>query len=1167
MDFRILGPVEALHGGRSIGLGGDRQRALLAVFLLHPNETLSTERLVDELWGERPPATATKTAQVYVSRLRKALSSSDDEETATVLATREGGYELRLDPERLDAHRFERLLSEGRRELGAGAAEAAVAKLERALALWRGAPLANLAYEAFAQGEAARLQELRASAHELLIEARLALGESDGLIPALEALIAEHPYRERLRAQLMLALYRADRQAGALQAYQDARTALVADLGIEPGERLRELERAVLAQDPALALAVPERRPRTPAAADQSTARAFVGRERELAELLAALEDAFAGRGRLCILVGEPGIGKSRLAEELVERARDRGARVLVGRCWEAGGAPAYWPWVQALRPYVQGADPALLGERLGGGAPYLAELVPELREGLPDLPAPPAIEPEAARFRLFEAVAGLLRAAGERDPIVLVLDDLHAADAPSLLLLRFVARELGSSRVLVVAACRDADPAPGDALAEMLGELAREQGVRRLGLRGLGEDEVAEYVETSADVEPPPGLARAIHAETDGNPLFVAELVRLLDAEGSLVRADAHLSIPPGVSAVIARRVGRLPEEARELLSRASVLGRELDIDVLGRLGSMPRDELLDVLERPMAERLLSEVPDAPGRLRFAHALIGDALYGELTPGRRMQLHAAAVEAIEAVHAGALGPHLADLARHCVEAGSGPLTARSVDYARRAGDRAVSQLAYEEAVRLYEAALAAAGGDGPLRCDLLLALGDAQGRAGDAEASKRSFRDAASLAERLDLPERLAWAALGYGGRYIWDVSRDDPARLPLLEQALAAVGEDDSVLRIKLIARIAGGPLRDAGFPAERRRALAEEGLAMARRLGDPGALAYALSGHIAANHSPEGAPRQVALASELLEVAASAGDAEREAEAREHRASALLELGDIAGARADIAALDALAGELGQPAQEWYAAVWRALLALLAGELASAEPMMERARELGEQAMSWSGAVSYGLQLFALRREQGRLGEVEDLVGRSVAEHPTYPIWRCAEAFVAAELGREDDARRSLAALTAGDLAPLPFDEEWLVSVSLLAETASAVGDAGLAAPLYARLLPYADRIAVAYPEISVGSVSRYLGLLAATAGRWEDAEGHYTRAREANAAIGARPWLARTLRDQARMLLGRGAAGDRDRARELSAEAARSLRSPAAPAYGDPSPANT
>lgn len=1167
MDFRILGPVEALHGGRSIGLGGGRQRALLAVFLLHPNETLSTERLVDELWGERPPATATKTAQVYVSRLRKALSSAEEEGASAVLSTREGGYELRFDPDRLDAHRFERLLSEGRRELGAGAAEAAVAKLESALSLWRGAPLANLAYEAFAEGEAARLQELRASAHEQLIEARLALGCSDELIPALEALIAEHPYRERLRAQLMLALYRADRQAEALQAYQDARTALVADLGIEPGERLRELERAVLAQDPALALAAPERRPRTPAA-DRSTARAFVGRERELTELLAVLEDAFAGRGRLCILVGEPGIGKSRLAEELVERARDRGARVLVGRCWEAGGAPAYWPWVQALRPYVQEADPVLLGERLGSGAPYLAELVPELRERLPDLPEPPAIEPEAARFRLFEAVAGLLSAAGERDPIVLALDDLHAADAPSLLLLRFVARELGSSRVLVVVACRDADPAPGDALAETLGELAREQGVRRLGLRGLGEDEVAEYVEASADVEPPPGLARAIHAETDGNPLFVAELVRLLDAEGSLGRVDAHLSIPPGVSAVIARRVGRLPEGARELLSRASVLGRELDIDVLGRLGGMPRDELLDVLERPMAERLLSEVPDAPGRLRFAHALIGDALYGALTPGRRMQLHAAAVEAIEAVHAGAPGPHLADLARHCAAAGSGPLAAKTVDYARRAGNRAVSQLAYEEAVRLYEAALAAAGDDGALRCDLLLALGDAQGRAGDAEASKRSFRDAASLAERLALPEQLAWAALGYGGRYVWDVSRDDPARLPLLEQALDAVGEDDSVLRVKLLARLAGGPLRDAGFPAGRRRRLAGEGLAMARRIGDPGALAYALSGHIAANHSPDAAPGQVTLASELLAGAIAAGDLERVAEAHEHRGAALLELGDIAGARADIAALDALAKELGQPAQEWFAAVWHALLALLAGDLTSAEPVMERARELGAQAMSWSGPVSYGLQLFALRREQGRLDEVEETVRRAVAEYSTYPIWRCAEAFVAAELGREDDARRSLAALAAEDLAALPFDEEWLVSVSLLAETASAVGDAGLAAPLYARLLPYADRIAVAYPEISVGSVSRYLGLLAATAGRWEDAEGHYTGAREANAAIGARPWLARTLHDQARMLLRRDAAGDRERARALSAEAARSLRSPAAPAYGPgPSPAST
>jgi DNA-binding SARP family transcriptional activator len=256
MEFRILGPLEALDEGQAVRLGGAKQRALLAVFLLHRGEALSTERLIDELWGERPPATAAKSVQVYVSRLRKALAGGEGDGSTGVIVTREHGYELELDPDRLDARRFERLVAEGRRELAAGRPERAIAALEGALSLWRGPPLADLAYEPFAQREIARLDDLRVGALEQLIEARLALGAHGELAGQLETLIAEHPYRERLRAQLMLALYRSDRQAEALQAYQDARRTLVEELGIEPGERLRELERAILGQDPALAAPV-----------------------------------------------------------------------------------------------------------------------------------------------------------------------------------------------------------------------------------------------------------------------------------------------------------------------------------------------------------------------------------------------------------------------------------------------------------------------------------------------------------------------------------------------------------------------------------------------------------------------------------------------------------------------------------------------------------------------------------------------------------------------------------------------------------------------------------------------------------------------------------------------------------------------------------------------
>jgi class 3 adenylate cyclase/DNA-binding winged helix-turn-helix (wHTH) protein len=253
MDFRILGPLEVLDEGRAVTLGGSKQRALLALLLLHANETLTTDRLIEELWGERPPPTAAKNVQMHVSRLRKALATGA---AGDLVVTRERGYVLELAPERLDSNRFEALLADARTELAAGHPERALALLEEALSLWRGEPLADLAYEPFAQGEIARLEDLHVGALEQLIEAKLALGRHSEVIAQLEALIDAHPYRESLRAQLMLALYRCHRQADALQAYQDARRALVEELGIEPGERLRELERAVLAQDPALATPV-----------------------------------------------------------------------------------------------------------------------------------------------------------------------------------------------------------------------------------------------------------------------------------------------------------------------------------------------------------------------------------------------------------------------------------------------------------------------------------------------------------------------------------------------------------------------------------------------------------------------------------------------------------------------------------------------------------------------------------------------------------------------------------------------------------------------------------------------------------------------------------------------------------------------------------------------
>ena len=1057
MEFRILGPLEVRSDGRALDLGGPKQRALLAALLLQPNRVVARDRLVDLLWDDDPPDTARKALQMYVSKLRKAIGRER-------LETRAPGYLVAVDDDELDLARFERLRAAGR--------------FDEALALWRGPALADLASHRFATAEVARLEELRVTCVEERIERALEDGGHAALAGELEALVAEHPHRERLRSQLMLALYRSGRQAEALEAYQAARTTLVDELGIEPGRELQALHRAMLEQDPALD------RPEPPVAAEAPKS-AFVGRERELGELARGLDDALAGHGRLFLVAGEPGAGKSRLADELGRQAAERGARVVVGRCWEAGGAPPYWPWVQALGR----------------------------------LPEPPELDTEGARFRLFQATSAFLRASAEGEPLVLVLDDLHAADEPSLLLLRFVARELADCRLLAIAAYRDVDPAMRDPLHATLAELVREPQTVQMHLAGLGERDVGQYLELSTGARPTPSLVEEVHAETDGNPLFVVELVRLLDAEGLLGEPRAEVPIPPGIRAVIARRVGRLSEPCRALLHSASVLGREFGLDALAEMGTLARDELLDTLDEAMAERIVVDAPAAPGQLRFGHALIRDTLYDDLTSARRLRLHLAAGEALEAVYAGDPEPHLAELAHHFRAAAPVGATDRAVAYSRRAGDRAIATLAFEEAERQYEAALILVD-DAAERCELLLGVGEARARAGDTPASKRAFREAADLAERTGLSEALARAALGYGARMIWDVSRDDDALLQLLERALATIGTDDSPLRVRLLARIAGGPLRDSTASPQRREALGAEALACARRLGDPATLAYALQGYILAHHSPDHTRRQLELADELVAVATEAGDKERIVEGGEERLDALVELGDVEGAKATLAAMAKVAAELRQPSHAWFVAVYEALFALLDGRLDEAEDLVVRARSIGERAQTWSAEVSYRLQLYLLRREQGRLTEVEGLMRDSVETYSTYPIFGCVHAQVLAELGRTGEARAALEALVGDDGVTLPFDEEWLVSMGLLAETAAAVEDAGRAAVLYELLAPYGDRVAICYPEISTGPVARYLGILAATSGRRRDAARHFAEAIALAERIGARPWVDRT-----------------------------------------------
>jgi DNA-binding SARP family transcriptional activator/tetratricopeptide (TPR) repeat protein len=1122
MEFRILGPLEVVSGGEAIDLGGQKQRALLAVLLLHANDVVSSDRLVEALWEEEPPETAGKALQVYVSQLRKSLGKER-------LQTKRPGYVLRVKEGELDLGRFQHLHKEGSHA--------------EALSLWRGPPLAEFAYRTFAQSEIARLEELRLACLEDRVEADLASGHHADLIGELDALVNEHPLRPRMRTQLMLALYRSGRDAEALEAYQDARRTLVEELGIEPRRELRELQQAILNQDPALDLVAEQ-------ALLESTRGAFVGRERELDELLVGLEDAVGGHGRLFLLVGEPGIGKSRLADKLIGRARARRARVLVGRCWEAGGAPAYWPWVQSMRACVRETEPEMLRAQLGTGASDLAQLLPELRELFPDLPEPPAIESEGARFRLFEAASSFLQSAARNRPLLIVLDDLHAADEPSLLLLQFLARELAESRLLVVGAYRDVDPSPTDPLTAALTELSREPVTTTVALAGLGERDVARFIELTSDEPASEELIAAIYQETEGNPLFVGEIVRLLATERRLEDEHApRFAIPQSVRDVIARRLRHLSEECNRVLVLASVLGREFDLDALARMGGVSEDALLDSLDEAMTARVVADVPGSRIRLRFAHVLIRDTLYDGLTTVRRVRLHRLAVDALEALYGEEPGQHLAELAYHSI---AGSDFDKGLRFAQRAGDRALALLAYEEAARLYETALEALELQHrtvPVsRCELLLALGDALAKAGNTPEAKDTFLAAADLARASRLPEHLTRAALGYGGRFQWLRAGKDRRLIPLLEEALAALGVE-SALRVRLLARLAGA-LR--GQPSlEPRSSLSRQAVEIARRLGDPDTLGYALVSLATATWGPE--PEDVAaIADEVSRLAEETGDAERAFQACWLNHITSMMLGDHAHVAALADEHRALADQLKQPSQQWYSAVMRAEWALFRGEFSEGERLAEEALRLGRRAQSWDADFAYRILLFVLRREQGRLQEIEELIRHSVDEHAGYRSFRALVPLLEWELGREDEARRALDELAAADLVELPRDSEWLFSLSVLAEMAAHLQDHDRAAILYGLLLPYARLNASNSGAGAIGSVSRYLGILASTMSRWDDAQSHFEDALAMNERMGARPWLAHTQNDYARVLFDRDRPGDRERAQELLDQALATYR---------------
>ena len=896
----------------------------------------------------------------------------------------------------------------------------------------------------------------------------------------------------------------------------------------------------------------------------------LIGRDRELRELVEALDDTASGRGSLILIGGEPGIGKSRLADELATVARERGHLVLWGRGWEDAGAPPYWPWVQAMRGYLRASSDDEIREHVGAGAVDVAQMVPDLRGRLTDVPPSPDFSTESARFQLFDSTATLLRNAARTRPIVIVLDDLHSADIPSLLFLRFLASQLRDMRVLLVGTYRDVALSPEHPLTSAIEEMSRERVTRLIHLAGLPAEAVGAYLGAAANLTPSDQLVAGVWRATGGNPLFVGEALRLLAAEGRLGDfADVpslRVTIPAGVRAVIARRIGHLNEATIDALRLGAVLGPEFSVDLLRRIADNEVGDPLDLVDEAVQAGLLLPVSGTIDRYRFSHDLVRETLYADLAAGRRVRLHQRIADTLD--DAASAESHLAELAYHYAQAAQGAkgnltpgdlsrVGPKAIEYARRAGDAAARSLAYEEAVRLYRMALAVLDlnlPDQDTRAETLLALGEVHARAGDLEGGRAAFLGAAEIARETGNGQQLARAALGYGGRHIWARAGRDTHQIPLLQDALKLLADRDEPLRVRLLGRLACA-WRSAPERQRESEALGREAVEIARARGDLATLSYALSANLQATWWPDNPAGRRSIAQEMVRIAETLGDGERLADAHEVLCHALMEIGDIAAARTELSNLGRVVREFRQPTLLWLELASASEIALLEGDFGAAEDLTNKEAAWDRPVTAAADDLSSArFHRFLLRREQGRLAEEEATVRQSASELPWYPIHRAALACLLCDLGRPAEARAVFDALAANEFAAMYRDSEWLVETSLVSDACAMLGDTEAAATLYAQLVPFAGRHAVGHPEGSVGAVDRYLGLLAATLGRLDDAVRHLTAAIEVNERMGAHPWTAHSRHDLAEVLRRRDAGGDRAEATRLdrmAAEAATAL----------------
>ena len=1080
MEVSVLGPIEVSLAGAPVDLGTPKQRALVAALALSRGWPVSVDAIVGLLWEDSAPPGVTATLQAYVSQLRRVIEPDRERRApATVLVTVAPGYALRVPDESVDVYRFEQAVSGAHRRLqglgwgpsplDAGELTAEVAALDEALGLWRGTPYAELGDADGPVAERARLEELRLVALEDRAVAGLALGHHATVAAEVEALTAAHPLRERLWALQALALTRSGRQADALEVLRKVREVLDEELGLEPSAELRDLQTAVLRQDPALewvapsagsgvAAPVPVTPPPTAHPATEQVAPwPMVGRDADLESLVDVVDAAERGVPSYAVITGDPGIGKSRLAAELVLRARQRGLRVLIGRCSQDDGAPPLWPWKTVL----DGLGLSLLPDGVDA-----------------------AEQDEGGQFRAWERIVQGIREAARDETIMVVLDDLHWADTSSLRVLRLLAETTDQARLLVVSTWR-AHPEPTGALADVADALARMHALR-LQLSGLPQDQVAAVFESVTSRGLDPAAAAALRERTDGNPFFLVEFARLAGERGE--PAD---ELPTVVTEVLNRRLLRLPERTVTALRGAAVIGRSFDTPTLATVTGIDEDDLLDVVEPAQAAGLVRE--DGIDQYLFAHALVRDTLRAGMSASRRARLHARVADALTGVPG-----RETEVARHWHEAGPS-YADRAWRAAAEAAALARRFYAYDQAAELLRDALVSIESDAQAglrdRYDLLMELIEDYRWAAQLPDLVRTVEEAIEVGKQLRDPEAVALAAIATTQRSLWRSGGPGSINeqvVDALRGSLDRLPPEDGDLRCRTLLSLANE--LDEALSFEERRALCDEGLAMARRIGDPLLVMDACQIVFMALFEPRTAEERLELAREALRIGQETGSERSQVVSACLLAVVLSELGRpaemweaVERARYETQRLRIAFGEtvLDGLITPWYA---------MAGRFDECEQVLDNIRELGRRMSHTDVEESVFSSLLAMRLWQGRSLEVVPLLQQF---QQILPAFAASIAVYLWRAGEQDQAR----AFHAAHGAPLePEGQASLLAWCHASELALYLGDSALAAGAYARLASYAGRTCCVCSDLALGPVDAYLAMAAAATGERDLAARH-------------------------------------------------------------------